>query len=756
MGQSRFSNIGSAIMTSLPIQLLVIQVRNQKFVLLLWLVLIGVVSGWIAESLGGAFLLLEPEYLGEEGFWSTFIVGCALGGFIFAYMITLYIAESYRFNFIALTEHPFYVFAYNNLFLPGTFLFIYFYRFIEFHVSTQGHFNWEVAERVLGLGLGISMIFLLSVSYFFTNRTLIHYFSHRLQKDIKLGEGKHNRKVILEKAKKSYRMRPHAESFLKFPWKVVRVENLPPIEFRDIVKTLSQHHSKLLLLQIGVFLLIAILGLLEGQPRYQFPAGATMLLVFSLMLMIAGAISFWYRRLGLLVLVLFVGFLLFYTKYDFLHEKSFAFGLDYTPKPTEYHHDTANLLCNEETYRADKQVHTQILNNWKQQQARRGGKAPHAVFVSSSGGGLRSSFWTMRVLQHLDSLTQGELSQEIRLMAGASGGMVGQAYFREIYWRSLKGELSPVHDPCYRENLSKDLLNRIFFKSLTDVLLPNRRFRIRENVYDRETGFSFDQQLMRNMPEFAGRTLGDYQAPELSGTIPLLLLTPTILNRGRKLYISPTPVSFFSRPSPISPHYATRSSGIEFRRMFANHQPDSLWFATALRMNATFPYILPMVQLPTEPTMEVIDAGAVDNYGVEPTIRYLYEFKNWFARHTQGVIFILIRDNVRDDPIKDIAGKGFLNRMLAPVGSGYDSVTEARDMFSEHLMSFVREWYDGPIHVFSFEYPRETSDAPASLSWHLTEREKESILRSIYTQHNQEGFQAIQELYHHSLIAEKP
>ncbi len=36
---------------------------------------------------------------------------------------------------------------------------------------------------------------------------------------------------------------------------------------------------------------------------------------------------------------------------------------------------------------------------------------------------------------------------------------------------------------------------------------------------------------------------------------------------------------------------------------------------TALRINATFPYVLPNVWLPSKPVIDVMDAGLRDNYG---------------------------------------------------------------------------------------------------------------------------------------------
>jgi hypothetical protein len=43
---------------------------------------------------------------------------------------------------------------------------------------------------------------------------------------------------------------------------------------------------------------------------------------------------------------------------------------------------------------------------------------------------------------------------------------------------------------------------------------------------------------------------------------------------------------------------------------------DTFRVATAVRMNATFPYVSPAVSLPTAPPVRVVDTGYYDNYGL--------------------------------------------------------------------------------------------------------------------------------------------
>ena len=155
--------------------------------------------------------------------------------------------------------------------------------------------------------------------------------------------------------------------------------------------------------------------------------------------------------------------------------------------------------------------------------------------------------------------------------------------------RSQMGEEIDLNDQIYRENFSKDLLNSIFFKQYTEVLLPNQKKKVEDQWIQKDAGYSFDEQLGKKLPEFAGRKLGDFTSWEQQGKIPQVIITPTIINEGRKLYVSSSPVSYLTTANKLSDQYETRSKGIVFRRLFENHGPDNLQMVAAVRMNASFP-----------------------------------------------------------------------------------------------------------------------------------------------------------------------
>ncbi|MEZ4777269.1 MAG: hypothetical protein R3D00_29100 [Bacteroidia bacterium] len=754
---NKLRDISTAVYYSFPVQLLARQLQHRKTLIAFWFVPLGFISGAIGEGFGGSHLFLDPEYLGRENFWSVFLVGSALGAFLFAYMITLYINESYNFHFIAKTRSPFYTFSYNNLLVPGSLLLIYFWRFWDYHTSVAGGITWPVVEKFVGLLMGIGLIFLISATYFFANRSFIQRYGKKIEEGITGKKNRHNRWVIIGKARASIRNPQRTDNYLAFPFCVKKIEQTPEPELYNVVAFLHQHHGKLLLMQILTFLLIAGLGLVDGNRYFQIPASASFLLFCSLAMMVIGAITFWVRKSGILTLLILLGAAVIYDQVDFLSERNQAFGLNYENTPADYSKENLEKITSKEIYNQDRAATLVMLENWKKNyQAKYGRYAkPKAVFVTASGGGLRSAFWTFRSMQYLDSLTNGRIYDEIRLMTGASGGMFGLTYYRELAMNRDLGKITSIEDHRYQENISKDLLNRIFFKTYADVFLPNRQVEIGGKTYDRETGYSFDQQLAINLPELKNKRLWEYSQLETEGLIPPVILTPTILNQGRKLYVAASPVSFLTRPNHITDRHISKSGGVEFRRLFAEQDADSLFMTTALRMNATFPYVLPIVELPSEPPMEVMDAGAIDNYGTQTALRYLFEFKDWFAENTEGVIFVQIRDNEREDPIRDKSTNGLTGRLTAPVDGGYYSMSESKDMSNDYLLEFVREWYRGYIEVIPIQYSRETNSNPASLSLHLTQREKDNIRRGIFTEQNQEAFLMLSSLFQNDLLADK-
>src|ERR1043165_186568 len=120
------------IFYSFPVQLILLHLRKFLFMLVPWLLLILIVTGKVFAKYGWLYLFLDPEYFGKVNVLSFFIVGVALGGFIFVWNITSYILNSFRFPFLAAFESPFLRYCINNAVIPLVFIIIYFASLIRF------------------------------------------------------------------------------------------------------------------------------------------------------------------------------------------------------------------------------------------------------------------------------------------------------------------------------------------------------------------------------------------------------------------------------------------------------------------------------------------------------------------------------------------------------------------------------------------------------------------------------------------------
>ena len=132
-----------------------------------------------------------------------------------------------------------------------------------------------------------------------------------------------------------------------------------------------------------------------------------------------------------------------------------------------------------------------ILNKWLDRERKLKGDPSHKpkmIIVNTSGGGLRSSLWTLRSLQYCDSVTNGRVTENTRLISGSSGGTIGAAYFRDLYMN--KDSLNPsLYSDQYLENISKDILNRVLFTFATnDIFIRFRKRNIAGYDYVLEEG----------------------------------------------------------------------------------------------------------------------------------------------------------------------------------------------------------------------------------------------------------------------------
>ncbi len=770
-------NIVDPIYYSLPVQLLILHVRKKQLLLLCWILLISTVTGYFGKSLGIPYLLLDPEYLGQVNFFSFLWVGMTFGGFTMAYHITCYILDGPTFGFVGTLSRPFAKFALNNSVIPISFILLYLLYMINFQLANEYNTTLGILEKVGGFFCGLIFIVILTFEYFrWTNHDLVRIVASTVDK--KLKKTKFSRVRIMSNWKETKKGIRRVDNYLDLNF---RFRSAPAVRHNKslVLQVFNQNHLNSVVIELFIFALILTLGIFSSYPVFQIPAAASCLLLLTVLIMMAGAVSFWLKGWATTAVIVGFFFLNLVVRYEWGENSYRAFGLDYTTQPAQYSLSKLTALNDTSYYHQDYQATEQILNTWYERMLQQyqydADHLPKMVLVCTSGGGLRSAMWTTVALQQADSITGGRLMEHTRLFTGASGGLIGAAYYRELFLQQqLQKKTAPsvilaknsetvprsIYDPYYARLIAQDNLNPIIFTLLmNDLLVRNQTFEYGGFTYVKDRGYAFEEQFNENTHHLLDKSLGDYREPEQNATIPMILLTPAIVNDGRKLYISPQHVSYMHTRLPDDDlSHTSIIKGVDFQRLLDKQEADNLRFLTALRMNAAFPYVTPNVTLPTSPAIQIMDAGMTDNFGISDAVRFMFVFRDWINTHTSGVILLNIRDSEKIEGIDTPTSASLIERMTAPFRFFYDNLFNIQDISNDDRIELAQSWLDVGLHSIYLEYTsevpeswkllnpdRRTLERP-SLSWRLTSLEKDNILENINHPKNTVALQQIQKL----------
>lgn len=742
---------------SFPIQLLLNNLRRNQVLMLSWIVLFTMITGNFGKYLGIPYLFLDPEYLNRVNFTSFFILGATLAAFITAFHITSYINDGHRFSFVGGLPKPFTKFAINNSIIPGAFLTLYLVEIITFQKNNEYTTGVELAANVAGLLAGlVVMISLYFVYFWITNKDIFKYMVCRIDEKLKQNV-KVTRASALKKLDIARKKQVRVDNYIDYDFRIKKVDENPFYDRGAILQVFDQNHFNLVVIELLIFALVLVLGIFKDLGAFQLPAAASFVIFLTIFVMLEGAFEYWFggwSGTAALVLFLIINHLV---GQEFFTKKYEAFGLDYRVMPAAYTVKQLQALNDSSFIREDQRVTTLALNNWRKKFE----QPPKLVFLCVSGGGKRAALWTLNSLQKADSLTEGRLMKNSVLITGASGGLIGASYFRELKLRESRGENILPYAAIHRDKISTDNLNPLIFSLLAnDLFVGFTEFEYAGNFYRKDRAYTFEDQLNQITEGLMDKPISAYREPEMNGTIPMVILTPTVINDGRKLFIGARSVTFMNYDALAMPDYELKKfSGIDFHRLFADQGADSLRFLSALRMSATFPYITPNTTLPTDPPVQIMDAGISDNFGVSDAVRFLYSFKEWIAANTSGVIIVSVRDSPKLNTINPKTGMTIMDDLTQPISSVYNNFENFQDINSDLLIGHANSWFAGTIDRIDLQYQADSytpilqkmdsirqNSTRASLSWRLTTREKQGIVNAINSEANQQQLKKLKEL----------
>lgn len=689
---------------------------------------------------GADALFLAPEYLGKVNAAGAAIVGIATGIFIMSWNITTFIMHSRRYRFLATTTKPFLKYCLNNSIIPLAFLLYYFIQAINFDVKKEYISGSEFFFMSAGFFGGLFLIIAFSFAYFFTaERRIIRILSPAIEDQNKLVKERETGTPLLLKApalKIGYYLNA------KFKFRKARDVSHYGEDFLDMI--FKRHHFSAVLSIILAFVFMIVIGFFMDNRFFQVPAAASIIIFFALMIAVIGSLAYFLQSWSVLfVIVLFIVLNILY-QYDIIDPRNKAYGLNYAKNGLRPAYTKQNLLqlCTQQKIDADKANMLAILNNWKSKQK---DEKPVMLFLNFSGGGVRSASFAMNVLQHLDSITNGTLMQKTFLMSGASGGMLSATYFRELYRNHTKGAKINLQDTKYVDDISGDLLNPVFSSMIArDLLSPAQKFSLGPYRYVKDRGYAFEQKLNENTGGILDKHLSDYATDENAANIPLIIFNSVITRDGRKLMISTQPISFMMKSLfNNNEEDANTTDAVDFAAMFSKQDALSIRVLTALRMNATFPYVLPNVWLPSEPIIDIMDAGLRDNFGQETSLRFINVFKEWIKENTSGVFLIQVRDRDRGGWEKPFETGDISDMLTKPATILQHNWYKLQDYAQNDQIAYTQNFEDSNFHRITFMYVPEKEENGATLNFHLTASEKNEILSSMKRINNVRAFEEV-------------
>ena len=607
---------------------------------------------------------------------------------------------------------------------------------VEFQTDQEFASTGTISTYVFGFLLGFGAFILLSIFYFFpTTREKGQRLPPEQMSDNPI------KSVTQYKSSERWYNYFRTENertyyYLGRHFKIYQSRTTKHLDQSIIENVFAQNRINASIFEVITIVAFIISGQFIDYSVFEFPAAMSAVLLLTILHMIFSALMSWFHRWTYPIIFGSI-FLMNYLSLNtpFFNYTNFAYGLNYGEENIRKYNirEIQRHYLDDESNQKSRKNIDRILQNWK---TKTGKGKPKLIILTTSGGGSRSALWTFTVLQNCDKVLNGSVTNHLNLITGASGGMVGAAYYRELVLRKYKGEIKDIDAPQYALQLGMDLLNKLSFSASTkDLFYRFQHFTYNKESYPVDRGYAFEEQLHENTNRVMEHSLGYYASYEKNANIPLMLFTPTIVNDGRRLYISSQSMQFMIETQPSNPEINTSFENIDYQTFFKDNHPEKLRFSSALRTSATFPFIMPMVTLPTSPEMQLMDAGIRDNYGMRAALNYLFANEEWIKENTSGVILLSIRDTKKILKNEFYHHISLTDKLTLPFGNMYNNFPRTQDFDQDELFKLGVQGFDFPVNMVIFNL-RESKKDRISLSWHLTAYEKLKIKKALYSPSN--------------------
>ncbi|MBL4623973.1 MAG: hypothetical protein JKY42_02350 [Flavobacteriales bacterium] len=281
-------------------------IKKTHLLLVFWLLLFSIVSRAFLTKFGIPSLFLYPEYLGDVDFTSHFLLGFACGGFIIAFNIASYISNGFRFPFIATLARPFIKYSLNNALIPLAFIIFYVYQLVNFQLYSELEPIINIVINVVGF-LGGNAIFIAFALFYFvgTNKDIFKLFGSDTPDKRRVSNPVEG---ILHKQEKWYNIfnqdrEWHVETYLTSPIKIALARDGKHYKRTTLAKVFSQNHINASIFEVMIIATVIVIGAFRENPYFVIPAGASVMLLFSMIIMVISAVHSWVKGWSNAILV---------------------------------------------------------------------------------------------------------------------------------------------------------------------------------------------------------------------------------------------------------------------------------------------------------------------------------------------------------------------------------------------------------------------------------------------------------------------
>jgi len=363
-------------------------------------------------------------------------------------------------------------------------------------------------------------------------------------------------------------------------------------------------------------------------------------------------------------------------------------------------------------------------------------RAP-VILVSITGGGIRASAWSARVLRQLQLRSGDEehFLSSVRLISSVSGGSVGAMYFANAYTNSdrhvtrdpqgLLAETDPVLARAQSSSLDEIAVELAYQDTLLGlapflrgldyrdgrVILRSGRFIFQDR------GAALQDAIKRGPtdgPQLANAMLRQWRDDAKQLKRPAVILNSTIVESGKRLIFATTDMP----------------PAVTGRIQFAQQYPlFDVPVATAARLSATFPFVSPaarpVLESVTELSDHAVDGGYADNYGMASLVEWLdrglSDLKAAGRKLPPKIMILELRSSSATMEQTHDNEKGFLFQILHPLLTLANVRDTGQLSHNELERDLVKQrWASENVSICSVVFQTPADNRVEPLNWHLT------------------------------------